>query len=103
MRAVVPALFSLSVLAACGGGGGSGGSIERACLQSDRSAATRSRCACIGRVASQSLSRSDRNRAAEFFTNPDRAQETRARDDALSEAFWLRYKEFADKAARSCG
>ena len=78
------------------------GIIESACLRSDRDAATRALCGCIGNVADQTLSGSDQRRAAAFFKNPAKAQEVRQSDRASDEAFWLRYKGFGDTAEAYC-
>ncbi|PIE11846.1 MAG: arginine transporter [Rhodobacterales bacterium] len=90
--------LSLAVLASCG----ARGTIGKACSGSDRSAANPRLCNCIQSVANRTLSRADQRRAAPFFEDPDKAQEMRARDDAGSEAFWRRYKDFAEAAERSC-
>lgn len=98
MRIIFLVLVTLS-LASCG----ARGTIGKACNGSDRSAANPRLCNCIQRVANQTLSASDQRRAAPFFAEPDKAQETRARDDRSSEAFWKRYKAFASAARRTCG
>jgi len=109
-------IFVTVTLAACGGGrsnGGYGGSpvriaatatgpISRACLEANRAAATPQLCGCIQAVADVTLSGSEQRRAARFFSDPDDAQETRARDDAGTEAFWQRYKDFSDAARMQC-
>jgi hypothetical protein len=77
------------------------GTIERACIQSDRSA-SRSLCNCIQRVADVKLSRSDQKLAAKFFDDPHLAQETRQSDSSSKERFWKRYKAFGQTASRSC-
>lgn len=104
MRTMI-AVTILTTLAACGGGGGgtsSRGEIYSACMDSDRKRATASLCSCIQRTAHQTLKGSDQSRAAKFFTDPDKAQKTRARDDFASESFWKRYKAFTQAAERSC-
>jgi hypothetical protein len=78
------------------------GPIERACNGSDRDAANRSVCACIQSVADQSLSSTDQRRAAKFFSDPDRAQETRVSDTSRDEAFWQRYVTFGQQAEAYC-
>ena len=78
------------------------GPIERACLRADRPAATRSLCGCIQVVASATLSKSDQRRAAKFFKDPHKAQETRQSDRAALEAFWQRYKRFTASAEATC-
>lgn len=97
------AVAALAALTACGGGGASSnGAVSRACNGSDRSAANPALCGCIQRVANQTLSASDQRRAARFFRDPHESQETRMSDNRGDEAFWLRYKNFGNQAARYC-
>ncbi|MEP2531334.1 hypothetical protein [Shimia sp.] len=77
--------------------------MSRACLRSDRPAATRSMCRCIQQVANQNLSRTDQKMAATFFSEPHKAQVIRQSDRSSHEKFWLRYKEFGSVVAASCG
>lgn len=99
-------LSGLLALAACGGSGGAvrfSGEIADGCMASGRSSANPALCSCVQGVANRTLSAADRSRASGFFTNPDAAQQTRTRDDSASEAFWLRYRAFADAARSECG
>lgn len=89
-------------LAACGGGGVSG-PIGSACIEADRSAATPALCSCIQAVANQTLTGSEQRQAARFFDDPDRAQEVRTSDRPSDDAFWDRYRAFADTARVTCG
>lgn len=77
------------------------GKIERACIKSDRPA-SRSTCSCIQDVADVKLSSNDQTAAAKFFKDPQRAQDTRQSDNRSTEAFWKRYKEFGQLAAKHC-
>ena len=77
------------------------GPIDKACQRAGRTADP-ALCGCIQQVADQTLSRSDQRRAAKFFEDPDRAQETRVSDRASDEDFWLRYKGFAQAAEAYC-
>ncbi|SMY08791.1 arginine transporter [Flavimaricola marinus] len=95
-------VLSLALLAACGGASVSG-PIGNACMDSGRSAAGPILCACVQGVADQTLSSADQRRAATFFEDPDKAQETRTSDNASSEAFWDRYRAFSDSARQICG
>jgi len=95
------ALAALVIVGGCGGR--VSGDIGRACMSGGRNAASPQLCSCIQGVANQSLSGSDQRRAAQFFENPDVAQQTRASDRGGDEAFWLRYRAFADRAAAICG
>ncbi len=78
------------------------GTIERACNNSDRQAASRSLCGCIQGVANIRLTAADQNLAAKFFEDPHMAQEVRQSDNAGNERFWKRYKLFGQSAAESC-
>jgi hypothetical protein len=77
--------------------------IERACLSSDRQAATPQLCGCIQRVADQILTRSDQRLAARFFADPQMAQDIRQSDRDSHEQFWQRYRAFGTTAANVCG
>lgn len=98
LRAGFLALWALS---ACGVG--ASGQVGRACMGSGRDAANAALCSCVGRVASQSLSAADQRRAASFFGDPERAQEVRSSDSGRDDAFWARYRAFADRAEAVCG
>jgi len=77
-------------------------SIERACMKSGRSAASRSLCGCIQQAADMTLNRGDQKLAAKFFADPHRAQEIRQSDNRSHEAFWQRYKQFGATAEAVC-
>lgn len=79
------------------------GVITRACMGSDRSAATPRLCRCIQRAANEELSRTDQRIAARFFRDPHAAQEIRMSDRPSHEAFWDRYKRFGSRAQAMCG
>ncbi|GAA3864657.1 hypothetical protein [Celeribacter arenosi] len=79
------------------------GAIERACLASGRSGASRPLCGCIQQVADATLSGSEQRRAAKFFKDPQKAQDTRQSDNRSHETFWKRYKAFGNSAAAYCG
>lgn len=79
-----------------------GSTIERACVKSNRKAATRPLCGCIQDVADLMLSRKEQKIAATFFNDPHKAQETRQSDRRSDEKFWLRYKEFGAAARTYC-
>lgn len=78
------------------------GTIERACMRSDRTA-SRDLCQCIQRVADQTLTRSDQRKGAKFFAKPHKAQEIRQSDNASNEAFWKKWKAFGNTAEAICG
>lgn len=102
MRAVFATLAVLA-LASCGASTrGVNGDVAKACVASGRDAANRSLCSCVQQVANQSLNASDQRRAAGFFEDPQTAQDTRQSDRASDEAFWARYRAFADRAEASC-
>ncbi len=81
----------------------SAGTIERACLKSDRKAVTRALCGCIQDVADATLTSSDQRLAAKFFKDPHMAQEIRQSDRASHEVFWQKYKQFGATAEVYCG
>jgi hypothetical protein len=79
------------------------GPVEKACNQSDRKAANRSVCACIGQVADMTLRGGDQRRAASFFKDPDKAQIVKMSKRDADDAFWDRYKAFGEQAEAYCG
>ncbi|WP_116130950.1 hypothetical protein [Tropicimonas sp. IMCC34043] len=76
--------------------------IERACMNSDRRAASKPLCNCIQRVADQMLTPSDQRQAAKFFKDPQKAQDIRQSDRDQHEEFWRRYKAFGVSAGSIC-
>lgn len=80
----------------------SAGVVERACLKSDRKAASRSLCGCIQDVADISLSGSDQKTAASLFADPQKSQDIRQSDNRSNETFWLRYKKFGEQVEMFC-
>ncbi len=103
MRRVLAGLV-VCLVASCGGGTrGVNGEVAKACMAGGRDAANRSLCSCVQQVANQSLSGADQRRTAAFFDDPDTAQQTRQSDRASDEAFWTRYRTFADRAEANCG
>lgn len=78
------------------------GPIESACLRSGNDNASSSLCGCIQQVADMTLGGSDQQRAARFFTDPQRAQNVRASNSAADNAFWQRYASFGDAAEEYC-
>jgi hypothetical protein len=78
------------------------GVIERACLSSERAAGNRALCGCIQRAADRTLTGRDQRTAAQFFSDPDRAQEVRQSGRRSDREFWDRYTSFGAFAAVSC-
>ena len=78
------------------------GPVDSACMRSDRTASNRQLCGCIQQVADMTLSRSDQRRAAKFFVDAERAQEVRMSKSDADNAFWARYKNFANTAEAYC-
>lgn len=93
---------SVLTLWALGGCGGASGTMGRACLAGGRDAASARLCTCVQGVADQSLARADQARAAAFFGDPQAAQEVRQSNRPGDEAFWDRYRAFADRAEAAC-
>lgn len=78
------------------------GTIERACMAGGRKAASRALCGCIQDVADITLSWRDQRRAAKFFREPHKAQETRQSSDLGDKRFWKTYKNFGATAEAYC-
>ena len=95
-------IILLAAVVATLGSAAGAGVVERACLKSDRKAASRALCACIQDVADITLTRSDQRKAAKFFHDPDRAQQVRMAKSDASNGFWRKYKNFGDTAAAYC-
>ncbi|MDE0969336.1 MAG: arginine transporter [Octadecabacter sp.] len=105
-------LSALIVLTACSGGRergslgstrGATGGISRSCLSADRSAATPALCECVQSVANSELSRRDRTRVADFFADPENANEMKTSDTTANGSFWKRYRAFTNSAGNRCG
>lgn len=79
------------------------GTIERACLKSDRKAANRALCGCIQDAADITLNNRDQRLAAKLFKKPEMAQEIRQSDRLAYEVFWKKYKAFGETAQVYCG
>lgn len=79
------------------------GPIERACLQSDRAVASRALCACIQGGSDASLRHNEQRRAAQFFADPQLAQDTRQSNHTGDERLWQRWRDFASLAEQHCG
>jgi hypothetical protein len=76
--------------------------IERACLQSDRPAATRAVCACVGEAAERTLTSSDMRLGARFFRDPEEAQRVQLSDSPRNEEIWTRWRAFGELAEAMC-
>lgn len=75
--------------------------VERACVAAGR-AENPALCRCIGAAAEITLSGGDQRRAAEFFADPQAAQDTRMSDRRRDELFWDRYQVFGQVAEDMC-
>jgi len=78
------------------------GTIERACLSSDRKGVSRALCGCIQQVADMTLDRRDQRLAAKFFKDPHMAQEVRQSKTDRDNVFWKKYRQFGDTATAYC-
>lgn len=76
--------------------------IRRACLNSDRAAASRSLCNCIQDAADATLSRSEQRRGARFFADPQALQDLRQSSSFTSSRFWKNWKNFGVAAKNYC-
>lgn len=79
-----------------------GGSIERACLNANRAAASRALCGCIQDVANAMLTGNERAKVVKFFKDPHRSQATRQSDRSSDERFWIKYKRFGQAVTSHC-
>lgn len=77
--------------------------IQRACMASDRDAASRSLCSCIGDAADSTLSRAQMREGARWFEDPQRAQDTRQSDRERDEEMWQAWRTFSSLAQQRCG
>lgn len=78
------------------------GSIERACLRSDRGSANPAICGCIQQVADMTLTGRDQRKAAKMMADPDLAHEVWISKREADDAFWERYKSFGQTAEAYC-
>jgi hypothetical protein len=78
------------------------GAIERACLSGNRQGASRALCSCIQEAADATLTLSEQRKAAKFFKDPQKAQDTRQSDNSSNENFWKLYKNFGLTAESYC-
>lgn len=78
------------------------GSIQRACLSADRSAASKGLCGCIEDVAGAMLSRSEQSRVIKIFRDPHASQVLRQSDRRSDEKFWQKYKQFGQAVSTYC-
>ncbi len=76
--------------------------IKRACLASDRQAATRQRCRCIQGVANDTLTSGDQSKVAKWFSDPHQAQVLKMSKSARDDALWDRYQAFGQLAQALC-
>lgn len=76
--------------------------IERACLQSGRSAANPALCSCIGSAAQRTLTGSQMRAGARFFQDPQRAQDVRQSDRRNHEELWRAWRNFGETAEAMC-
>lgn len=76
--------------------------IERACLMSERAAANRSLCSCIGQAARRTLTGSQMRLGARFFIDPERAQDIRSSSNRRHEQMWQAWQNFGETAEAMC-
>lgn len=79
-----------------------GTDIERACLRSDRPAASHALCNCLQKVADAVLSPAQQKRGAAFFADPHQSQDVKASKRPADDAFWERWELFASTAVKHC-
>ncbi len=79
------------------------GSIEMACLHSDRAAGNRSLCGCIQDAADLVLSGRDQRLVSGFISDPSRADKMRQSPGHAAQMFWKRYLQYIETARAFCG
>ncbi len=79
-----------------------GGVVERACMAAGRAAASPNLCGCIQQVADLTLRNAEQRKAAGFFRDPHKAQQTRQSSRQSDQSFWERYKAFGAAAETYC-
>lgn len=94
-------IFITAIAVAIAGPALAGGAVETACQKAGRNASD-AMCACIQQAADRTLGGGDQRRAAKFFADPEKAQETRVSDSASADAFWDRYSAFVATAQKMC-
>jgi len=100
MRKII-ATIAVLTLSSCGGGRVTG-AVGKACMDAGRSDASAQLCSCVQRAANETLNGGDQSRAADFFADPERAEATRMSSSRSDDAFWSRYRDFANAAERMC-
>jgi hypothetical protein len=85
-----------------GSGSAIAGPIGNACMDSPRARGNAALCRCIQAAADATLTRAEQRRAARFFRDPHRAQETRASTTEADNQFWRRYVSFGQLAEGQC-
>jgi len=103
MKLLLTAALCAGTLGILAPAGAEAGAIERACRQSDRTAASPGLCNCIQKVANRSLTPSERKTVSKWFGDPHQAQVVRQSSSRNDERLWERYKLFGEHAARTCG
>lgn len=101
MRRATWAAVVLAAAMGAGAGAAHAGTIERACLASDRPT-SRALCGCIQKAANATLNGREQRIAAKFFSDPHRAQEMRTSSKSSDEQFWARYMRFGMTAESHC-
>jgi hypothetical protein len=76
--------------------------IERACLQSGRSAANTALCSCVGSAAERTLTNRQMRDGARFFRDPQRAQDVRQSSRRNDEELWRAWRNFGQTAEAMC-
>ena len=99
---ILPAM-ALAIVGALAAMPASANPIERACLQSGRSAANSALCSCIGSAADRTLSARQMRDGARFFRDPQRAQDVRQSSRRTHEDLWQAWRRFGETAEAMCG
>lgn len=78
------------------------GAVEKACLRSGQSSASKSLCKCIDTTARKTLGFSHQNTAAQLILRPERSEKMRQSPRSRDRQFWAAYTKFARTAERRC-
>lgn len=102
MKNTLFAAIVLAMAAPFGASAVAAGPIQKACMASDRRAATPALCGCIQQAADLTLRPADQRKAARFFKDPDAAQQVRMSKSDADNEFWARYRNFGTTAEAYC-
>jgi hypothetical protein len=95
-------VISLGFASGVAGAAEARGTIESACLRSDRPAANRVLCACLQQVADAVLSPGEQRKGARFFADAELSQLAKVSQSATDKTFWEKWEVFSATAVKYC-